>query len=269
MTEAKKKNKRKDFAVAIAGLASVVGVIVTSMVVITASSHHPKTATSTADLPDWAKIATDKLHAAGFGFATAQFTDGIISITGDAPNADARTNAFEAAKKAVLEAIAEKKLDGKSGVLAFDNSITVKGKEVEYIPDAAAALGAKPEEESCQTAYNTLLKGRVINFNSASAIISADSEPLLNNLSDVAIKCVDYKVEVGGHTDTKGDAGANLALSERRAQAVADYLVRKGVNASEIAIKGYGETQPIDVANTAEADAKNRRIEFKVSPKAN
>ena len=79
---------------------------------------------------------------------------------------------------------------------------------------------------------------------------------------------VDYSVEVGGHTDTKGDAIANQTLSENRAQAVADYLLGKGVEKSQLAIKGYGESKPLDTSESKDADAKNRRIEFKVEEKA-
>jgi OOP family OmpA-OmpF porin len=72
-------------------------------------------------------------------------------------------------------------------------------------------------------------------------------------------------VEVGGHTDSQGDEFANQNLSERRAQAVADYLVVNGVPATQLTVLGYGETKPIDARENAAADAKNRRIEFKIS----
>lgn len=70
------------------------------------------------------------------------------------------------------------------------------------------------------------------------------------------------EVEVGSHTDDRGDDAANLKLSQERAQVVMKYLVDKGVAQSRLTAKGYGETQPLDRAQTPEARAKNERVEF-------
>jgi outer membrane protein OmpA-like peptidoglycan-associated protein len=258
-----KSKKRNAVAIGVVGLASIMGVATVGLAIGTSLGGAKAPVSAETASPDWAKIAGDKLSSSGFAFASAAFAKGVLIIKGDANNADTRNAAFDAAKNSVLAAIAEKKLDGKSGILAFENQITINGEKVIEIPDATATLGDKPEKDACQSAYNTLLDGRVINFNSGSAMISDDSKPLLDGLSNVAIKCVGYVVEVGGHTDTKGDAGANQALSERRAQAVADYIIGKGVNATELKIKGYGETMPLDTSESEQADAKNRRIEFK------
>ena len=261
-----KSKKRKAIAIGVVGLASIMGVATVGLCIGT-SMKKEKPIIKAEETNDWAKIATNKLISSGFTFAHATFEKGVLVVKGDAKDASTRISAFETAQNAILQAISEKKIDGKSGILAFENQITINGQEVAEIPDATSTLGNKPEKEACQSAYNTLLDGRVINFNSGSAMISDDSKPLLDGLSTVAIKCVGYVVEVGGHTDTKGDAGANQALSERRAQAVADYIIGKGVNATELKIKGYGESMPLDKSDTPEADAKNRRIEFKVQEK--
>lgn len=261
-----KKRKRNAIAMGVVGLASFMGVAVTGLVIGTSLGSKPA-AHSNADI-DWAKFGTEKLATSGFGFASAAFAKGIVTINGDAKDETSRKNAFESAKTAILEKISADKLGAKSGVLAFNNAITINGAKIDEIPDALSTLGDKPAAEACQTAYNTLLEGRVINFNSGSAIIANDSQALLDKLSDIAMRCVDYAVEVGGHTDTKGDEIANQTLSENRAQAVADYLLGKGVVKNQLSIKGYGETLPLDNSDTKEAHAKNRRIEFKVSQKA-
>lgn len=67
---------------------------------------------------------------------------------------------------------------------------------------------------------------------------------------------------VVGHTDSKGSAAYNQALSERRAQAVVAWLVSKGVSADQLTAKGAGESQPIASNATAEGQAKNRRVEL-------
>ena len=72
------------------------------------------------------------------------------------------------------------------------------------------------------------------------------------------LKFVEGTVE--GHTDSEGDADYNLQLSERRAQAVADYLEAKGVAVGRLTAKGIGESQPMADNDTAEGRAQNRRV---------
>ena len=71
-------------------------------------------------------------------------------------------------------------------------------------------------------------------------------------------------VEVAGHTDSVGDEGYNQQLSEQRAQAVKDYLVKGGVGADRISVVGYGETQPRGPNDTVEGRRLNRRVEIRV-----
>jgi OOP family OmpA-OmpF porin len=69
---------------------------------------------------------------------------------------------------------------------------------------------------------------------------------------------------VAGHTDSDGEDAANQALSEKRAQAVADYLVKAGLPGNRFTAVGYGSAQPIASNDTEEGKAQNRRIEFTV-----
>ena len=74
------------------------------------------------------------------------------------------------------------------------------------------------------------------------------------------------KIEIGGHTDSRGSARFNQELSEKRAQSVLHYLLQKfpGLNADQYTTKGYGESSPL-VPNDSQLNmAKNRRVEFKV-----
>lgn len=75
------------------------------------------------------------------------------------------------------------------------------------------------------------------------------------------------KVEIQGHTDNIGNDDANMRLSEQRAKAVYDYVVGKGIPASRLRYKGYGETQPIADNNTEYGRSKNRRTVFLIYEK--
>lgn len=75
---------------------------------------------------------------------------------------------------------------------------------------------------------------------------------------------IKIKIEIGGHTDNIGSDSYNQKLSERRANAVKDYLISKGINADRIVAKGYGESKPVVENNSPENNALNRRVEFTI-----
>jgi len=97
------------------------------------------------------------------------------------------------------------------------------------------------------------------------AVPTADSVAILDQAIDALNRYPEIKVELDGHTDSIGTDQYNQGLSERRAQIVADYLTAHGISADRItAVKGFGESQPIDTNSTKEGRARNRRTELKV-----
>ena len=90
------------------------------------------------------------------------------------------------------------------------------------------------------------------------------SYPELDNLADFLVKHPTRKVRVEGHTDNIGDMEKNLKLSERRAYAVAAYLVKKGVSAKQLSAKGFGGTKPLKTTSDKKYHPENRRVEFVV-----
>lgn len=72
----------------------------------------------------------------------------------------------------------------------------------------------------------------------------------------------DIDVEVSGHTDSRGSDKYNMGLSLRRAEAVRDYLITKGISADRLTAKGYGESQPLESNDTDDGRFKNRRVEL-------
>lgn len=75
-----------------------------------------------------------------------------------------------------------------------------------------------------------------------------------------------YTVEVGGHCDERGSIGYNVALGDRRAAAVKDYLVSLGADGAKLVAISYGEERPADPGHTEAAWTKNRRAEFTIKP---
>jgi outer membrane protein OmpA-like peptidoglycan-associated protein len=104
-----------------------------------------------------------------------------------------------------------------------------------------------------------------VNFETNEAVILPESYEALDEVGEVLEKWSDLQIEIGGHTDNQGEEDYNLDLSQRRAQAVLDYLTGKfDIDPTQYVAKGYGESQPVTSNGTAEGRAENRRVEFTV-----
>ncbi len=77
-------------------------------------------------------------------------------------------------------------------------------------------------------------------------------------------KFPDSRFTIHGHTDNTGSDALNMNLSKNRAKSVKDYFISKGINASRLESDGFGKNKPIDVNDTPEGRANNRRVEIKV-----
>ena len=102
-------------------------------------------------------------------------------------------------------------------------------------------------------------------FDTAKSTIKHESHAVLDEVADILNKYDDLKIEIGGHTDSRGKEAYNERLSQDRANAVLDYLMtRHDFSRSRFSTKGYGESKPIASNDTQAGMAKNRRVEFKV-----
>lgn len=96
------------------------------------------------------------------------------------------------------------------------------------------------------------------------AVITKESLPIVDEIVVTMLNNPEVKLEISGHTCDMGSDSYNLKLSKRRAQAVVDYLISKGVAAQRLTFEGFGETKPLNSnANIAERQ-QNRRVEVKV-----
>ncbi|MDM8009746.1 MAG: OmpA family protein [Parasphingorhabdus sp.] len=105
-----------------------------------------------------------------------------------------------------------------------------------------------------------------VTFPVDSSAIQPSFQTTLSNVANTLAQYEKSYVDVLGHTDSTGSDAYNQALSERRAEAVANFLANSGVQRARLATKGYGESQPIASNATEEGRAANRRVEIKIVP---
>ncbi len=94
--------------------------------------------------------------------------------------------------------------------------------------------------------------------------IKSESQPSLDSLANTFVTNPMFVAEIAGYTDNVGEDVDNLRLSQRRANAIRDYLLAKGVDPARVYAKGYGENYPVASNETPEGRSKNRRTEVKV-----
>ncbi|HZE85310.1 MAG TPA: OmpA family protein, partial [Puia sp.] len=101
-----------------------------------------------------------------------------------------------------------------------------------------------------------------IEFETGSAMIRASSYKLLDEIFESAVVAEGLKLGVYGHTDNNGADAVNIPLSEKRAAAVRDYLVRKGLKEGRMEVQGLGSAKPVADNGTEAGRSKNRRVEI-------
>jgi OOP family OmpA-OmpF porin len=103
-----------------------------------------------------------------------------------------------------------------------------------------------------------------VNFDFDKSTIRPDAADTLAEAARILREEADLRVSVDGHTDSRGTDEYNERLSERRARAVEEYLMRLGVGDSRLQPQGFGESRPVSTNDTEEGRAQNRRVELNV-----
>src|SRR5262249_29009985 len=131
--------------------------------------------------------------------------------------------------------------------------------------DISVKPAAAPVDATvCQQLFSELLGKGTIRLETGRSTLDPDSVGLLDRMIETALRCPPGHIEVEGDPEAVGAAAANQSLSEKRAQAVVDCLVKAGLPASRFTAVGLGSTQPVATNDTEEGRAQNRRIEFVV-----
>lgn len=140
--------------------------------------------------------------------------------------------------------------DDKDGVL----------NSVDKCPNTPA--GHKVDNDGCSKLVNLH-----INFDTASYKVKETYQSKVKEFADFMKTMPNYDAKIVGHTDSVGSDKSNQTLSENRANAVKNLIIKEGVDASRISSKGMGEKAPVASNDTAEGKAENRRIEAELIKK--
>ena len=135
-------------------------------------------------------------------------------------------------------------------------------------PDEAGTVANNgcPEVEPTEEVMEQLNEyARTVLFDTGKATFTKETDPVLQAMVAIFKEYPNADFHIEGHTDSVGSASSNQLLSERRANAVKDYLVANGINADRLSAKGYGEENPIDSNKTRSGRQNNRRVEVKLS----
>jgi outer membrane protein OmpA-like peptidoglycan-associated protein len=125
-----------------------------------------------------------------------------------------------------------------------------------------AALGQVAETRRTALGLVMNLGSDHLKFEFDKAELRPEDRELLSRIAGILMTSHDYTVSVNGHTDDVGTDAYNQKLSERRAEAVRDYIVKAGLPAEIVSVQGHGKSLPLVPGTSEAARAKNRRVEL-------
>ena len=165
-----------------------------------------------------------------------------VTVRGNTGNADARAEI-------------SRLLISKLGEAAeFDIDVT-------YVKQLDPVAGL-PTPEECVGQIMEVTESRKITFDPGSATLTAETQPVVDDIADILKLCANLQIQIAGYTDSQGREEMNQQLSQQRAQAVLDALRMRRVPVSSFKAVGFGEADPIADNDTADGREENRRIEF-------
>lgn len=185
----------------------------------------------------------------------------------------AKLDVVDVASDKVVATTASSEVDGRYRVrLPSRKSYMIDLRATGYLADMKRLTIPEDSKEEFFNLDATLAKVKVgkkvvlnnILFETGKSVLTAGSYAELGRLLNIMQDNPNMKIEVSGHTDKTGSEAVNFRLSEARAKAVVDFLIKQGINSDRMEYRGYGSLQPIADNTTPEGRQQNRRVEFKI-----
>ncbi len=177
----------------------------------------------------------------------------------NALDSDERANVADRRATAAVQTSIEAQQDARRAREEADEIRRVAEAEMNRLTEA---LGQIAETRRTALGLVMSLDEGYLKFDFDQAELRPASRELLSRIAGILFTATDSAITVTGHTDTRGEVEYNQELSERRARAVADYLIGAGLPADLFTVEGLGKSQLVDSGDTAEAHSKNRRVEL-------
>ena len=155
--------------------------------------------------------------------------------------------------------------EDEDGCPDLDNDLDGMPDLDDQCPNSAETFNGFQDEDGCPDERpieeQFILQG--VTFESGSAALTQDSYRVLDEVVRSMMAYPEVRVEIQGYTDSVGKASSNLALSQKRAESVRQYLINAGLDRTRLTASGFGEESPVSSNGTANGRAENRRIEFR------
>jgi outer membrane protein OmpA-like peptidoglycan-associated protein len=179
----------------------------------------------------------------------------------EAQTADARQQADTALQQADT-ARQEASTAREAAARAEAEAAGIRRKAEAEVRRLETALGQIAETRRTALGLVMNLGSDHLKFEFDKAELRPEDKELLSRIAGILMTSHDYTISVNGHTDDVGSEAYNRTLSERRAEAVRDYLVRSGLSAEILSVEGHGKALPLVPGRSEAARAKNRRVEL-------
>ncbi|WP_160113664.1 OmpA family protein [Phyllobacterium salinisoli] len=226
-----------------------------------------------------AKFAVKQLPA--LSSASMALRDGTLTVNGVAPDRNSLASLMAALKthpgdlalgQVNLQADAPDSMEKTASVQSTEPQAASRDTVTTPLSDgsagqtqvAVAQSEAPLDNAGCQSLLSNITRDDTIHFEIGSTRIHTDSAKILDSVVATAQRCPTGNIEIQGYTDSEGSSKVNLALSQRRSDAVKQYLAKAGIDGSRLTAIGYGPAKPVASNDTPDGRAKNRRIEFLV-----
>ncbi|MCA9551108.1 MAG: OmpA family protein [Myxococcales bacterium] len=151
------------------------------------------------------------------------------------------------------------------GILDVDDRCPLQPENMNGHLDADGCPDVKLELVEVRRETGKIEIKQKVFFDTGKARIQPRSYELLNQVAEVLKTYTTMRVMVEGHTDSVGSSGMNLKLSQRRADAVREYVIGQGIDPDRLSAVGFGEEKPIDSNQTKQGRERNRRVEFTIT----